>query len=120
MTSAKGFVSPVSAKAPVSTIALGQFTVVNNILTAVSLYGITSVMRITAGRYRCTLATPQPDVAYNPRSDLLDTTAKFSRIGAKTTANFEILVSALSVAGTALGMTAADASEVFFSAERKN
>jgi hypothetical protein len=108
--------------APVTTVALAQFTVTNNVVASVSLYGVSGVTRISAGRYRCNFSVAQPDTAYNPRSDCMEpstTTAKFSRIGVKTTTYVEILVSQVTLLSGVLSMAAADAPEVFFDVARK-
>jgi hypothetical protein len=101
---------------PTSTIALVDFTVTNSVVSFLSLYGVSSVTRIAAGRYRCTFATPQADLLYAPFSDVRDAATVSARILTKTLTYFEVSVTQLSL----IAMTAVDAAEVFASVGRKN
>lgn len=106
---------------PVTKVASAQFTVASNVLTATALYGVSGITRISAGRYRANFSVAQPDTKYNPRSDCAEpstTAPKFSRIGTRTTTYVEILISQVSLVGGILGLSAADAPEVFFDVER--
>ena len=97
--------------------ASGAFTVTSGVVASLMLAGVTTVTRISAGRYRVTFATAQADLNYRVLTDGRDgTNTTATRVYAKTLTYFEIMVTSL----TLVLITPADPAEVFFDVERKS
>lgn len=95
------------------TYGLVRFSVVSGVVTDATIYfvGITSVLRVSVGRYRIYYLDADPDRTLVPSVTLLDAAVKIARLSARTATYCEIKV-------TDGAGAAADASEVSLQLDR--